>query len=413
MVSRVKSMFNSKVSDYAKGVIYKPGKLVPIFSSEELLRQKSHQFCLEQIQALSKLPAEHFTELYVSMVQTFAAYAQVLPREWDAPLSSLLNHSLERGLRVLQHLDQEHVAAGALERFAMFSAGLLCDLASIVTNQKVFITTEEGVAVKEWQPFAGPLHINSDNKYYRLQALGKHFQRMERATLLLLLRQVIPDKAFLWLADNLKIFMEWLAALEDDESDGGRFRKILQLYEFPVEENRPMRLPSIEVPLNDSAATQYADLFIEWLKKAIANGDVSVNGVDSDIMITDDGAFLDKKIFKKFTDLYDVPVSMFTVYEQFGNLLGLNKLGGLDYRVEQLYAPYNATTARQQNFLGQQISQPARVREGAFVGEAAILFLHGPIPPRSPYIRALADMQVAQLQFPKLSTFQIRPDNKI
>lgn len=406
---RIDSMFVNKSAIESKGMIYQSGQLLPVLAASQLLGERQHQFFLEQCHALSRLPDEHFQSFYHKLIFSFADYTQLLPREWNDTLGGLLNLSLERAMRCLFHFDEEYPDTPAVERFAMFSAALLKDISAVITNQKIFITDEEGNAKSEWQPFKGPMNANPENEFYRLISLGNHFQRVARSVTLLLARQIMPEAAFQWIASFPQLFAEWLDALEDDDSGGGRLRKILQLYELPLENSPKTRLPIHDIPDHDSIATKYADLFIAWLKRAIENGEISINGVDSDLFLTEDGVFLDKGLFKKFKDQYNLPVDMSVVQSQLGKVFGLTESTGLDSRVDQLFSQNDANSAvTRQDFLGKTIYQQFRTREGVLISEPALLFA-GSIPDLSRYLEHSAHLDVnAYKRLPSLVSFKNR-----
>lgn len=404
---RVDSMFISKGNETITGVVYEDGKLLPIFSATTLLAARQYQYFFEQLRSLSHLPEEHFQLHYLDLINQFAEYVQLLPRKNGEVLGSLLNLSLERALRALFHFVEEYPEAGALERAALFSAALLVDIAEITLGRKIMITDKEGRAQLEWQPFTGAMTQQERGEFYRMIPLGNHVLRTQRSVRLLLARQIIPSALFFWIAQFPEIFAEWLEVLEDDEGGGGRFRKILQLYEIPLPNSPKVNLPVSEVPLQNSSATEYGELFLRWLREAIANADVSVNQVDSNVFMTEDGVFVDKALFKQFVARFHLGTSPLVVYAQFGELFGLTRTQSLDYRVNQVAIKANLAM---KNFLGHMNAESVKAREGALLTEAGILF-GAAVPAVAESIRAVSEAR--RLSLLNLSTQKNTPKNRI
>lgn len=403
---RVDSMF-IKSSDNIKGVIYEDGKLLPILTATKLLAARQYQYYFEQLRHLSRLPDEHFQIHYFELIIKFAEYVQLLPRKTGEVLGSLLNLSLERALRALFHFAEEYPEAGALECAALFSAALLVDIAVMAIGQKIMITDEEGRAQIEWLPLSGPMTEQKKGEFYRIIPLGNHLQRMERSMRLLLARQIMPTELFSWIVQFPEVFAEWLEVLEDDEGGGGRFRKILQLYEIPVPGSIKVNLPVSDVAPQTSPATEYAEMFLRWLRQAIANGDVSFNQRDSNVFMTSEGAFVDKALFKQFVATFNLSTSPQLVYSQFGELFGLQRTSSLDYRVDQVAMKNNAGA---KNFLGQVNAETIKAREGALLTSAGILFGTS-VPAVAESIRAVS--QARRLSLLNLSAQKEAPKNRM
>lgn len=403
---RVDSMFISKGNETIKGVLYEDGKLLPILPAAKLLAARQYQFYFEQLRSLSRLPEEHFQLHYLELIIKFADYVQLLPRKSGEVLGGLLNLSLERALRALFHFSEEYSEAGALERAALFSAALLVDIAEIAVGQKIMITDKDGRAQFAWQPFVAAMTQQDQGEFYRIIPLGNHLQRTGRSVRLLLARQIMPSELFLWIAQFPEIFAEWLEVLEDDEGGGGRFRKILQLYEIPVSNSPKGNLLVSEVPLQISPATEYAEMFLRWLRQALANGEISINQADSNVFMTNEGAFVDKVLFKQFVAAFNLSTSPLVVYAQFGELFGLQRTSSLDYRVDQLSTKNNAAA---KNFLGQSKVE-VKAREGALLTEAGILFGTS-VPAVADSIRAVS--QARRLSLLNLSAQKEAPKNRM
>ncbi|AAO90105.1 helicase/relaxase domain-containing protein [Coxiella burnetii] len=400
----------------SKNQFYKPGMLVPVFSAAGLLKNGRYQFLLQQIETLSLLPTEQYAQLYEALVYRFVEFVQVLPIRLDEPLCSLMNEGLLRGVNSLNHYIQNHPEATPLERYALFSAGLLLEVAHAVVNQKIFITDEEGNFIKQWNPFSGPLIDDVETKHYKIMPLSSYYQRNIPSITPILVRQLLPDEGFLWLTSDMRVFSDWMQALRDDEGEGGgRFEHVLQLFKHKNIDGLFNTLPALPVNLQDSPATAHADAFLNWLKEALATNQIKVNTSDAGVHVIPEGVFLEKTgIFKQYIDLHvNVPVNLFTVYQQFGNLFGLTKLSGIDYRFEQLFSEYPDALKRKSKmgFAGLiGIRRASPTREGVLIADPNLIFTRGEIPSATSYLK-LSSAQKSQ-NIPMTPTSSVKPKIK-
>ncbi len=118
---------------------------------------------------------------------------------------------------------------------------------------------------------------------------------------------------------------------------------------------------------------------MNWLKEALATKQIKVNTSDAGVHVIPEGVFLEKAgIFKQYIDLYlNVPVNLFTVYQQFGNLFGLTKLSGIDYRFEELFSEYPDAVKRKfkMGFAASiGIRRATPTREGVLIADPNLIF---------------------------------------
>lgn len=377
---------------------YKPGMRLPVFNAHALLANRQHQFLIERLSELSLLNVEQHEELYTVFIHRFAEFVQVLPKKVDESLCGLMNEGLMRGINVLHQFLTTHADTTPLERYAIFTAAVLMDVAAVMTNQKIFITDEEGNFVRHWEPFMGALTEDSEAEYYKMMPLGTYYQRNSQAITALIAQQVLPRKGFLWLASDAKIFADWLDALLANEGEGtGRFTHTVQLFKHNALEGLISSLPAVNVVQEESPATTHADAFMAWLKEGLTTKQIKVNTSDAGVHVTAQGVFLDKPaIFKQFIDLYNVPVNMFSVFQQFGNLFGLTKLSGADYRIAQLFSEYPDTANKfKVGFTAPLASHQKTIREGVMISDPHLVFMHE-VPEITPHLKPMANEKPPQ-----------------
>lgn len=408
-------MFTIRSTDKTKtfkAQTYKPGARIPVFAAASLLANKHHQFLLQRLSEICKLSRKLYELLYEGFTQRFVEFVQVLPTQNNDPLCGLMNDGLMRGINSLDHLLRDHNDAPPLERYAVFTAAVLKNVANVVVNQKIFITDEQGATIKEWRPFSGSLAEDDEAEYYKIIPLSLMYQRVSHAITPLLARQLLPEKGFSWLTSDMRIFVDWLDALRGDDGEGGgRIVHTVQLYRHGGIETSIDSLPAVNFNLEESPATHYADSFFAWLKEALANGQIKVNTADAGVHVTQQGVFIEIGAFKQFIDLHvNVPVNMFAVYQQFGNLFGLTKLSGIDYRVEQLFSEYPdfAQNKNKGNFVSPLSVRTHQIRDGVMIRDAGLIFMNGEAPAVTPYLKSLPAAQRAQ-NLPKIVSDQSGP----
>lgn len=396
---------------------YKPGKRIPVFPAISLLADKKHQFFLQQLREFCKLPQEHFELLYKKFVHSFVEFVQVLPTQNDSPLCGLMNDGLLRGINSLHQLTLNYKDASPLERYAVFTAAVLRDVANVVVNQKVFITDEEGATAKVWEPFEGSLESDQEAEFYKIIPLSSTYHRISHSVTPMLARQLLPKPGFAWISSDAQIFADWLDALLGDDAEGvGRVAHTIQLFKNKSPENLLMdSLPAVTVTMQESPATTYGDRFFEWLKNGIARGEIKVNTSDACVHVTQQGIFIERgAIFKQYVDLHvEVPVNMFSVYQQFGNLFGLTKLSGIDYRIEQLFSEYPDFSQGKSKigFASPLSARANQIREGVMIADPSLIFMSGEVPSPTPHLKSLPASQRPQ-NIPQFLSPQSGPNSK-
>lgn len=380
----------------AKKQGYRPGSLLPILSAEALLADPGYQQYATQLQALTAVPDAHFAHFYWGAIQQFAAYVQVIPKAYDQPLFSLLHEGLLVALHTLDLFVQHYPQSTPLERYALFTACLLQDIACIATRYRVLITNPEGVTQWVWQAYHGPLTAQTQGDYYKLIPLSTSFERLDKGVRVLLARQVLGEAGFNWIASDLYVLMEWLAALQEGDGDEVmRLIKIIKLYRTQTQ-GLVDGLPMMNIEALISTATEYADQFYAWLAEGIADGTIKVNRADAEVHVTEAGVFVEKSaILKTFADLYKVPGSV--VLTQLGNFFGVGKQSGHDMRYVQLFSDYPEQSVNaQRTFAGPLGRKAGMIRDGLLFNELASVLLRGGPLVVSPHVRLPAGMQASQ-----------------
>lgn len=366
--------------------VYKSGHLLPVLRAGELLGNPRLQSLIEDVQKLCKLPNDYFESLYETAIHNFAEFVQILPMKVNRPLSGLLNQSLARANLVLKNFILEQGKnIDPLWNYAVFTAALFSDVSKVIINQKIIIVDKEGNFIDDWRPFEGSMV--SLGKYYKIYPIANVFERLRHTITPLLARQLLPELGFLWLTSDPKVFADWMDALRGDDDRGGKVSRALALIRREDEIALFESIPRIDVEQLESEATVHGEAFLNWLKNAIANNDIKINSSDAHVHVVEPGVlFLEKKIFKQFSDLYNVPVSMHAVFTQFGNMFGIEKKGGGDYVFDQYFSPANESQSTQTVSF---TTQTNRFRDGLVLSDPNIVFVSKQVPSVSPLMKEL------------------------
>jgi len=362
----------SGVGSHPKLHTYEEGYLLPILSGDKLFFGQRHKGLLRQIRDLSELPQEDFDLSYGQLVQNYMEFVQILPHKTSGILGSLLNYGLARATITFQKFCQlGKRQATPLLKFAVFSAALLKDVARVLTNQRIILVDDEGEFLCDWNPFAGSM-IGQAN-YYKMYPITAAYFRFSSEVTPMLAKQLIPRDMFLWLSDDLVVFADWLSALLDQKNDDSKI--ITWSLALIKREDIIIVLNTLDGALVDiqGPTNEDAEAFLKWLKDAIANGKILVNGEDSGVTVVPEGILLEKKLFKQFVDISKRPVDYSVLQHVVGNLMGIPSKGGQDY-FHARYSGLGASTTSFTSFAG-GIAQKGKAPLEGMVVDAQMLLL--------------------------------------
>lgn len=379
--------------------IYKSGRILPILAQKELLGSNSHRGLINQLRELLGLSDEDFELLYGQAIYQYAEFVQVLPAQSSGPLSGLLNQGLARAWLTLKNYLTEYGNSDHLYNYAVFTAALLFDASKVIINQKIFLVDGEGNYLEDWNPFVGSMLGQAE--FYKIYIISPIFQRLQHSITPILARQILPPEGFLWLTADLQVFVDWLNALRGDASEGGRISRALAYIKLDDILALAHSLVQVPVDMKESPINEHGEAFYKWLKEGLVNGDIKVNSADSSVHIVSEGVFIDRKLFKQFTDVYNVPVNMNVVFAQFGNLMGITKKSGGDFLFDQFFSEGKEAKGKDikvqkvSSFGGPLNASQRATREGVVISDSSLIFTHSQVPDASPLLKA---MQVKTLE---------------
>jgi hypothetical protein len=376
---------------------YTPGARLPILSSAALLHSVRHKALLKQLAMLIDIDADDYEYFYQSTIERFAAFVQVLPMQPSGPLSGILNEGLARAYLAVKAYREQAKSSSPLMLYAVFSAALLMRISQTMVNQLIVFANDEGDYLGDWLPFTGPMINQAD--FYKLYAVGPTYQRLDTTLTPMLAEVILPREGFLWLSSDFTVFAEWLDVLRGDSITGGRVAYILSL--IPQDELMELinnLLIHMDIDLFKSPATEYGDLFLEWLRDGIQSGEIEINSAEAGVHTVADGVFLEQnKIFHQFVEATRLPVNINVVFQQFGNLFGIASKGGGDYLNRQYFSKYPQAGQGFRNPFG---DQQKSMRQGMVVSNAGLVFKSGQAPVATDKLIATRSSQIVAHQLP-------------
>jgi hypothetical protein len=370
--------------------VYKEGFLLPVMSAETLLAAGRHQAVLRQLKEVCGLPEAYYHAFYIKAVNHFVEFVQVLPTEFDGPLSGLMNEGIARAMIALQTYHIAHAKEiDPLKSYAVFTAALFQDVSHVLMNQRVVLTEKEGAFIDNWNPLDGAMVGKSE--YYRMIRLGSAYQRLDFTLRHLLARQLMPEQGYQWIASDLHLLADWFDAINGDDSQGGVLASILSIMNREDVHGLQDSLVQVSVEQTASTATEYGQAFYTWLKERIEQKDLIINSNESGVHIVDEGLFIERpKVFREFVDTINAPVTIAVVYAQFGNLMGIAKKGGYDFMNAQYFSEQGIgadTGARA--FSSPIVGKHSSLRDGMVLADPSMVLQNAQIPAVTPLMRAM------------------------
>jgi len=389
----------------SKPKAYKPGYLLPVMTAEKLLKAGRHQAVLRQLKDTCGLPEEYYQAFYLSVIESFVEFVQVLPTEFTGPLCGMMNEGIARAMIAMQAYQLEHQAqVDPLKSYAAFTAGLFRDISHVLINQRVVLTNEKGYFVENWHPFSGSMPGRAE--FYRLLTIAPVYQRLDITLRHLLARQLMPEQGYQWIASDLHVLADWFDAISGEEGGGGVLIHILSY--IKNEDVVALQNSLVQVPLKqtESPATEHGQAFYEWLTDGLDKQKIKVNTADAGVHIVKEGLFLERpRIFREFLEVYNQPVTLTVVYAQFGNLMGIAKKGGYDFMNGQYFSEYSESReSGAAAFASPLAGKQQSLRDGMVLASPGRVFLNARIPAVSPMMRAMQSKAPAIANLPTLRT---------
>lgn len=381
-----------KPSPNKPSVAVKSPQATAIQTATALLATEKRQEHLSKIKELLHLPPKLYDDLYYKVIERFAEFVQGLPQTQYGVFSNVggfLDHGIERAARALalclSYFYPEEksfhtvTSQEALWIYAVFTAALFLDLGKLAVKYKITVCNKDGTSVKPWLPYTGSML--KQGSYYKYDFVKENRDNLGRLVTSLLARQLLDEAGsdaetggdsastgFNWLASNPDVLEAWLSMLNSEGRPMGSFMTVIPLADAQVIENyfdalkfltngqntRPFGGSMFDNPLANtegllSPSAEMGEHFLSWLRQALANGTLSVNGMDSLIQVVGEGVLMSSEIFKAFVAANSQYRNASTIEQQFSKMLELYvmPIGQLQQRYSHLGGGVFAQSQRQ------------------------------------------------------------------
>jgi hypothetical protein len=371
--------------------LYQPGAVLTVLPAKKLFASKAHQALLHYIRDYSDIPAEYYQPLYEKVLFDYAEFVQHLPITEEDYLGSLLNEGLTRALNALyKHQSAKKNRLDAREKdhlvtYAIFTAALFSGVSAAVTNQTVLITDKKGFVDSKWDSYRGSM-IDLGAKYYKLRPRAKIYSAIDHWITPVLARQLLPEEAFHWLASDVRVFNDWLAALQGEVLIGGQISDLLNyirhlddiLIGLDLE-----RLPPAHAEINMPDEAEMPEKFLKWLQEELEKQKLSINKPDSMVHMLKQGVFLlESSLYRYFLAKAgmssEAQMRSTSVAAQLGYALG-------ELQRISCFSQFDQQSKR---FGSAFITHQSSMKTGLVLADPSLLFRKGNIPTTSPYMRS-------------------------
>ena len=296
--------------------------LFPAVSCQQLLGARQREKLLADIRALIEVPEEIYTVLFQQLIYNFTEFVQVLPVNDESRLASILDEGLFRALFVLQAQKKDELdQTDPLMAYVLFTAALLFDIGFVSCNRSVMISDNQGAFIKQWQPHKGSMRTTID--HYKIRPGGGMPTWLCRHIAVIYARQIMPPAAFYWIAQDPHALNVWIDLLNNESKGIEEFRQYFDRANGLLEDLKLQKeyfIPA-NIDILDPAETLRAEEFLEWLQNGLADNSISINDIDSNIYVTEEGLLLETPgIFKQFSEKHEKHPEWKSVFDDFKKL---------------------------------------------------------------------------------------------
>ena len=380
-------------------IAYSEASLFPVMTADELLANSNRARIVKKIEKLADVHPDDFRILYMNLIRHFVEYVQVIPAFPFHKLGELMDDGLLRGLMAMEACHKDHtVSEDPRLTYAVFSAALLLDVAKVATQQRIMISDEEGKCIREWSPYDNVMV--GQEKYYKIRFLGPGYAQMGELVTAIIARQIIPQQAFLFIAEDYHVLQMWLAMFNEDERTARVLGEILSRIKQKFDQFKEMhRLPMMDLELEEPEAVKDGEDFLAWVKENIENGHLKINHRDSKIFMVTEGAFLDSSVFQQFCETYGETYrgqrDWIVVAKQF-NHLGIGKKSGEDYKFDEYFSDTGDSYTKRAFMSSKESSKTAYAtkRQGVVVGKTDVLFADSSKYTVDSHLKAIAEVKI-------------------
>jgi len=287
------------------------------------------------MQKLLSLTQAKFKTIAYPVLCSVAEYGQDLPETrntYYAGRGGFVDYALERTATALKlirgHMipaadeDSELTEPQCLWVYALFTAGLLRDCGKLVSDIDVKLFNRSNQQIGTWQPLKGSM-LTQGVKYdydFLPPATDPH----RNAMTLWLARQLMPAEGLAWLKSDERVFITWIALLQDERHATGVLGPVLWRAEAMVIQSHLEALQKLLAQRRGEAG-KYGRLstfsktedglahgiddeallaaqFLEWLREQIADESFELDNDENGVHVVPEGLLITDEAFSRFVD---------------------------------------------------------------------------------------------------------------
>jgi len=257
-----------------------------------------------------------------ALTTSFIEACQGLPEtanRYYSEVGGLIDHALNRTEAALELFNQFLVKSGdnlsedqLLWQYALFSAALLKGIGKLYLDYNIDAYDNNGYFQSNCNLLIQSLMTSG--KYYYFTFEGEHDVTFRRRLNLLLARNLMPQAAFNWLANNRQVFAIWLALLNEDMAGSGGLGAILvraeaialsRYYDDMLDrinaqsgKKRMGTFIDAEPESLDNKEIQTGLAFIKWLQQSLESSQIMIN--KSPLFAVPGGMIMCAEMYKLF-----------------------------------------------------------------------------------------------------------------
>lgn len=318
---------------------------------------------------------ERFFEIcYLELIYDYAKFVQTLPEIGLSDDVPMLERGLARAAAILQWfrpqiqaISKQNPQLGGVQKlvYLIFSSALLYEVGAIEQERVIHLCNAQGYYISRWDPLVG--HMDSAT-HFKIRFRTGWNANLKTPLTHCIAKKLMPTIGLLWLSDSQEALNLWFALLTNMQEAWLQYGLVFSLSEMDILMQEHLQaIQEIDKEVSDD--TLLGEIFWDWLKRSIADSDITLNDHGAHAHVLDDGLLLDVDlVFEKFKKYFSTDINKVVLFQQF-NYMGLTKLSGQDVKISQYFSEYSVqdeNTGSVKNMFG--VSSTTVVKRGVIQG---------------------------------------------
>ena len=196
-------------------------KIYPVYSGRSRLNMPAFKDVCTMFKKLAVVPDDLFGETYQKLLESYGEFVQLIPENEDIPSQSMLAKSVKRSFVMTRSFIEKmgvregtrfhQTDRGSRWVFAVFSSSLLFRVAKLFVDKQISVCDQNGKFVCHWQCYHKSLLAYG--KYFKMRHIPAVSSDVVSDLSVVLAKQLMPDCAFNWIAEDKRVLTHWFRAL--------------------------------------------------------------------------------------------------------------------------------------------------------------------------------------------------------